>query len=169
LLPILETERLVFHPFNLDDAADYLALHSHPEVQRYGSADGAAITEPEAHAAIRRFMADQARFGYSKWKACLKNGAFVGRAGASPFPLTGEVELGYFLHPAFWGAGLASEAARGVAAWLFANTGLDHIIGFAHPENYASQRVLEKTGMRPLGMLDMGYSELSAVFRMDRP
>ena len=169
---ILETERLVFRPFTPDDLDLVTDLHSDPEVQRYL---GGMWAPPEMQATLDRFVLSQATHDYSKWAVFLRDGTFVGRAGVSRFPaLTdkgfgGDRELGYTLKQAFWGSGIASEAAGAVRDWFWANTDETCLIGFTHPENLASQRVLVKTGMAPLGFHDLGFGEPSAVFRMMRP
>ena len=60
----------------------------------------------------------------------------------------GEVDVAYRLLPAYWGQGLATEAARASVRYGFAELGLGRIIGLVMPENIASARVLEKAGLR---------------------
>lgn len=168
--PILETERLVFTPFTAEDLPLIVELHADPEVQRYFGGEWSAA---EMQASLDRFVKNQAEFGMSKWKACLKDGTFVGRAGVGPHPPSKaeqpDRELGYAFKPAFWGKGLATEAARAIADWFFATTDHDHLVGFTHPANHASQAVLKKIGMRFVGFEDLGFNEPSAVYRMERP
>jgi ribosomal-protein-alanine N-acetyltransferase len=164
--PILETERLVFHPFTPDELDLVVELHSDPQVQRHM---GGMWSPKEMQETLDRFVRHQASVGHSKWKASLRDGTFVGRAGVGPFELTGDCELGYCFKTAFWGQGLATEAARGIVDWFFANTPNDHLIGFTTPGNLASQRVLTKVGMQPQGLHNFGFGELSAVFRLERP
>ena len=170
--PILESERLVFEPFTADDLPLIVELHSDPDVQRYM---GGKWSDEDMRDTLARFLSEQAALGHTKWKASLRDGTFVGRAGVSPFPRTHdpagvpERELGYCFKKACWGQGFATEAATAVRDWFFAKTGHDHLIGFTDPENLASQRVLRKIGMRSLGLVDMGFGEPSALYRMERP
>jgi len=164
--PILETERLVFRPFTPDDFGRLAELHRDPEVGRYM---GGVWTHDEIAEALGGFVAEQAERGHSKWAVFTREEVFVGRAGISLWPATGELELGYAFRPLFWGQGLATEAARAVARWTFANLDVTHVIAFTHPQNYGSQRVLERIGMQRLADRDMGFDELSAFFRMERP
>ena len=164
--PILETDRLVFRPFTPDDLGLLGDLHRDPEVGRYM---GGVWTDAEIAEALGRFVAEQAERGHSKWAVFTREDVFVGRAGISLWPATGELELGYAFRPVFWGQGLATEAARAVARWTFANTDVAHVIAFTHPQNYGSQRVLERIGMKRLEDRDMGFEELSAYFEMERP
>lgn len=169
--PILETERLVFMPWSPDDLPLIVELHADPEVQRFL---GGGWTPDVFKATLERQIRAQADFGFCKWRVHLRDGTFVARAGVEPWPREGEgrgaeAEIGYALKRAYWGAGLATEAARGVADWFFANTAYDHLIGFTEPGHLASQRVLMKIGMRPLGPADMGFASPSDLFRMERP
>ncbi|TAJ72599.1 MAG: N-acetyltransferase [Phenylobacterium sp.] len=164
--PVLETARLIFRPFTAGDFDLLAELHRDPEVGRYmgGLWPDARIAE-----SLARFVTEHAERGHSKWVAFTREGEFVGRAGASLWPATGELELGYAFGPRFWGQGLATEAARAVADWTFANTDVGHLIAFTHLQNYGSQRVLERIGMMREADRDMGFGELSAFFRMARP
>ena len=60
----------------------------------------------------------------------------------------GEVDVAFRLMPNHWGQGLATEAALASVRFGFADLGLKRIIGLVMPENIASVRVLEKTGLR---------------------
>jgi [ribosomal protein S5]-alanine N-acetyltransferase len=164
--PILETARMVFRPFTPGDFDLLAELHRDPEVGRYM---GGVWDEAEIARSLARFVAEHAERGHSKWCVHTKEGVFVGRAGVSVWPATGELELGYAFRPEFWGQGLATEAARAVAEWTFANIDVGYLIAFTDPENYGSQRVLERIGMTRLEDRDMGFDRPSAYFRMERP
>jgi len=58
-----------------------------------------------------------------------------------------ELEIAYRLDPDFWGKGLATEAARAVRDHAFTDLALKRVISLIHPDNIASRRVAEKTGM----------------------
>lgn len=49
--------------------------------------------------------------------------------------------------PDFWNRGLVTEAARAVRDHAFDDLKLPHVISLIHPENAASRRVAEKSGM----------------------
>jgi RimJ/RimL family protein N-acetyltransferase len=78
--PILQTERLVFRPFTADDFDLLAGLHSDPEVQRY---IGGMWTREEMEERLDHYAAAQLEHGFSKWKAYLRDGTFIGRAGVS--------------------------------------------------------------------------------------
>lgn len=166
LTPILETERLVFFPFTPDDMPLLKDLHSDPAVQRFL---GGPFDEAGYERRLAQYVADQDDFGVSKWKAFLKDGTFVGRAGISWWDVTG-FELGYSFKRLAWGQGLASEAARGVVDWTWSKTEIARLCGFTEPGNRASRRVLEKTGFVYEGERDLGFGVApSAVYWLERP
>ncbi|MFL5297130.1 MAG: GNAT family N-acetyltransferase [Phenylobacterium sp.] len=163
--PILETERLVFRPFTPDDFDLLAELHSDPEVQRF---IGGMWTAEEVQRRLDFYVGQQVERGYSKWKAYLRDGEFVGRAGVSLDLHTGDPELGYSFAQRAWGQGLASEAARAIVDWMWANTDAPELTAFAVAENLASRRVLEKVGMVFEGDADR-HGDLCAYYRLKRP
>ena len=57
------------------------------------------------------------------------------------------IEVGYAIHPDYWGKGYATEALSAVIPFLF-SAGFDEIIAGAFECNPASLRVMEKSGMK---------------------
>ncbi len=163
--PILETERLVFRPFTPDDFDLLADLHSDPEVQRHL---GGMWTPQIIQHRLDIYVSDQAERGYSKWKAYLRDGTFVGRAGVTFDRTLGQPELGYSFARAAWGRGLASEAAQAIVDWTFARTAITELIGFASVGNAASRRVLEKVGMVFQDEREL-QGDLCAYYRLARP
>ena len=72
----------------------------------------------------------------------------IGFAGLKYLEEFGEVDVAFRLMRTHWGLGLATEAALASVRFGFADLGLKRIIGLVMPENIASVRVLEKTGLR---------------------
>ena len=64
-----------------------------------------------------------------------------------------EAELGYELDPAYWGQGLATEAARALLSFGFEALRLHRVWASCLAENKASQGVLKKLGMLHEGRL----------------
>lgn len=85
---------------------------------------------------------------------------FKGRPDAQ-----GRVDIGYGIVPARRRQGYAFEAAFGLRDWAFAQPGVERVTGDCWPQNTASARILEKLGMRCLGLSDGGLQ----LWAMDRP
>jgi len=82
-------------------------------------------------------------------------GTFIGFAGLAHQENSAEgeqkTEVGWRLDRAFWGRGLATEAAKAGVAYGFETLGLERIISIIQLGNTASRRVAEKAGLSPRG------------------
>ena len=82
---------------------------------------------------------------------------FIGWCGLDHTHLTdADPALFYLLKARYWGEGLATEAARALLDFAFTRLELPGIHGGAAPENLASKRVMEKIGMRYIGLDEEG-------------
>jgi ribosomal-protein-alanine N-acetyltransferase len=88
------------------------------------------------------------KHAYGNWAITLPGKTeIIGWAGLQYLPETGETEVGYLLDRQFWGRGFATQAAWASLQFGFERFDFDKIIGLVHPDNLASQRVLEKCGL----------------------
>ena len=146
---ILTTPRLTLTTWEDGDLAQFHALHADPVTMRYfasGPYDEARATER-----LAAFRRDQAEWGWAKWRVQDAGGRVVGRGGFGLYQETHR-ELGYLLVPELWGHGLATELAQALVGWHFAHPDprlSRDLLAFAHVENGASRRVLEKVGFTP--------------------
>ncbi|HVZ17070.1 MAG TPA: GNAT family N-acetyltransferase, partial [Terriglobales bacterium] len=60
-------------------------------------------------------------------------------------------ELGFHLRQAFWGQGIAKEAATAVIEYAFAKLDVDAIFAGHYPENANSRKVLLSLGFQYIG------------------
>jgi RimJ/RimL family protein N-acetyltransferase len=77
------------------------------------------------------------------------------------------LEIGWRLHPDFWGRGFATEAAFGMATFAFNRFPIDELLAVRHPENVSSQRVMARLGMQNRG-LQHWYGTLLATHALSR-
>ena len=92
----------------------------------------------------------------------------IGRAGFAVYAPTNEIELGFSFRKDAWGQGYGSECAAALMAWLFdTHPDVDHVIAFAQPANVGSCRILEKLGMRPTHVENIGGAPYR-FYRVDR-
>lgn len=148
-MTILETERLFLRVFRPEDLDAFAEIEADPEVMRFYP------TGPRpkewAERGVRYFIRTQEQHGFSLWAVIHKaDGRFIGYCGLVPQTINGkeEVEVGYKLARAYWGQGLATEAARGVRDWGFAHLDAPRLVSVIDSGNAASARVAEKNGMR---------------------
>jgi RimJ/RimL family protein N-acetyltransferase len=168
IMTILSTARLRFEPFDEGHLDGLQAMNSDPEVQRYLSQR--PETPEETLAAIARVKARWAAWGYGWWAfidsasgelvgaGCVQH---LGHDRANPH------EIGWRLRRDCWGQGLASEAARELARFAFEDLGAPLVTAIRHPDNLASQRVMERLGMLYVG-LQTWHEEEVAVHELAR-
>lgn len=79
-----------------------------------------------------------------------------------------EVEVGYALYPAYWGRGLATEAASACVRMGFEMPTIESLVALTLATNHGSRRVLEKVGF--------GYERMAPhegltwmLYRAERP
>ncbi len=75
-------------------------------------------------------------------------GPLIGFCGLQPLPELDEIEIGWWLARAWWGRGLATEAARVAMRDAFDRLGFERIVAIAQPANTASIHIMQKLGMR---------------------
>ena len=147
----LETLRLCIEPFTSDDAAAAFAWFSDPEVMRF-IPTGPDRFMGETKKRLARYIEHQALHGYSKWIVRERaSGKPIGDSGLIVLEDLGKIDLGFRFARSYWRQGFATEAASAWARAAFIDFGLDRLTAFAHPENLASLRVLEKLHFRSMG------------------
>lgn len=146
----LETERLVLKFPTVADFEDLLALRADPDVMRY-IGDGSTHSAEQVESFLKRVLIPyQERHGIGFCSVFEKaSGHFVGQAGLfhPGFDDTQpDIEVAYRLLPKFWGKGYATELAKALIHWGFTHLPVKKLVAAAHPNNYASQQVLKKSG-----------------------
>ena len=146
-IPVIQTPRLTLRSFALADLDPLYAIVSDPDVVRYFPR-----ADPWPLDVVQRTLNDHWRHweehGYGWWAVERRqNGELLGWCGLCFLDETAETEVKYLLKRSHWGRGLATEGARRSIQYAFTELDLDMIVGLVHPENIASQRVLEKSGL----------------------
>ena len=153
----LRTPRLSLRRWRAADLEPFAALNADPEVMRWFPAP---LDRAGSDAMVERIEAHHAAHGFGLWAVevldSVKGTApFVGFVGlavprfAPPFPATEPcVEIGWRLARPWWGLGIAPEAAEAVLRHAFEDLALTEVVSFTVPPNLASQRVMQKLGMR---------------------
>ena len=148
---VIETNRLILRPFQLTDHADMLEYQSNPEVARY-------IPWP-----VR--SSEQVQEALEKGLTCTKIGKQGDLVllsielkeskkviGQTNLNLVSEknkyAEFGYVINPSYSGQGYATEAARALITWAFANVDLHRIGAVMDQRNPRSRKVCERLGLR---------------------
>jgi [ribosomal protein S5]-alanine N-acetyltransferase len=145
---ILETPRLILRQLTEADVPLLLQLNGDPEVLKYLH-EPALKTEMEALNILRNHIFPQYKSGLGRWATITKEGnEFIGWCGLKFRPELDEIDLGYRFMQQHWGKGYATESAQHCLDYGLKQLNLETITGRAHIENTASQKVLEKIGMK---------------------
>ena len=153
----LRTPRLSLRRLRADDLEPFAALNADPEVMRWFPS---LLDREGSDALAARIEAHWAERGFGLWAVEVLGSEqgpapFVGFVGlavprfeppfAAPVPC---VEIGWRLARPWWSLGIATEAAAEVLRYSFVDLGLTEVLSFTVPPNLASQRVMQKLGMR---------------------
>jgi RimJ/RimL family protein N-acetyltransferase len=159
------TARLRLRPFTSEDVDALSSVYLHPCVSRWIGPQ----TREDVAREIEYQVEHQRRLGWSFWAVEERDtGSLIGDCGLQPLEHRGpEVELGYDFHPRVWGRGLATEAARAVMGQAFGPLGIERVVAVVKPDHTASQRVLEKSGLRQAGTRE-AYGESLLLYEAHR-
>lgn len=176
-MQILATERLLLRPWKTGDADFVYDMYSRWEVQRYlgrvprvmpDLAEALAMIErwrnldDPGHGiwAIERRGTDGAGDGQLVGTLLLKS---IPASGEPPLQPSGDTEIGWHLHPDFWGHGYATEAASAVLQLALAS-GLEKVVAVTNPANTASQSVCRRIGLEHAGQTEKYYNTTCELF-----
>lgn len=147
-MPTLQTERLTLRRLSVRDAADMFDYAHRADVTRYLTWSA----HPDASYSREYLEYLQGRYAggmYYDWGIVYKeNGKMIGTCGFTSFNCSHDkAEIGYVLHPDYWGKGIAPEAVKKILDFGFEKLNLHRIEANFIKENARSLRVMEKVGM----------------------
>jgi [ribosomal protein S5]-alanine N-acetyltransferase len=146
--PQLNTGRLLIRKITHADAPALLQLRSSETVMQYIDKERMKTLE-EVITLIDHIEQEAMKGDGITWAVCMKE---------QPETLIGSIglwriirqhfraEIGYMLHPDFWGKGITKEALLAVIDFGFSQIKLHSIEAHINPENAASAALLESTG-----------------------
>jgi len=154
--PSIETDRLLLRPWRpAEDVAALTEMNADPAVMRW-VAPNRPLRAEESADFLDRMIRHWDEHGFGLWALVPRDEdaaeciGFAGLAIPSFLPaVLPAVEVGWRLAPAWWGRGLATEAARASMDFGFERLGLRSIVSIIDAGNARSLRVAEKLGMRP--------------------
>ncbi|HYC98764.1 GNAT family N-acetyltransferase [Brevundimonas sp.] len=156
----METSRLRIRPLGASDAE---ALHAIHELVGHGRAHRSL---DELRTLYREMeAASDGDPGWHGFVLELHSGLVIGDVGICVGqPEQHQAEIGYSLHPRFWGAGYASEALKSLLADMFSRRGLHRVVAVTVADNSASRALLTRLGFR----LEAHYASAFYDYRAER-
>lgn len=177
-----ESARLTYRPLALSDLDLTIEQWTDPDVAKYTS--GGTYTVAQLEDDMPRVTRRCAGGCIGVWVLTEKvSQEKLGTAILLPMPVElddtdwdlvvgdnlppGDVEIGYILKKSAWGKGYATEACQRLLRFAFEETPLQELVATIDPDNVASRHVLEKCGLRHLGLI-RAYASDCPGFRITR-
>lgn len=145
--PVIETERLLLRRITNDDVNEVFELRSNPETMKY--IPRPLVKDNEDALAHITMIEEKIESNVGiNWGITLKdNPKLLGIIGFYRMqPENYRAEIGYMLSPDFHGKGIIPEAVKRLIKYGFDDLKLHSIEAVIDPENFASEKVLEKCG-----------------------
>lgn len=153
----VETDRLIMRPFTLDDRDVIFEVMKDKDMYVYTPDEPWKSTETAEEfikLAIRLYNDDHHTFKHFFAVTTKESGEVIGICGIGGIQYDRtKNEVFYSIGKNYWGNGYATEAAKAMLSYAFGKLGLDKIIAAVHPDNIASNRVLEKIGLKRTGVI----------------
>ena len=153
-IPRLETDRLLLRALTVSDAEDMYDYAHRADVTRHLTWD------PHPNISYTReylaYISAHYRAGdFFDWAVVdRESDRMIGTCGFTRFHYEADsAEIGYVIHPSYWGRGIATEAVDAVIRFGFQRLELNRIEARFMEGNTASRRVMEKNGMSFEGMM----------------
>ncbi|MBV8067805.1 MAG: GNAT family N-acetyltransferase [Candidatus Eremiobacteraeota bacterium] len=152
---VLDGRSCRLRPYRPDDAAAICAVADDFMVARWMTR---AFPHPYTEADARRWLAHATTGARGRFFAIEVDGVLAGGIGVEPFSgeRSGGGAFGYWLGRAYWGRGIATDAARLLSDSAL-RSGLRRLEARVFAPNVASARVLEKCGFELEGRLRAYY------------
>jgi len=159
---MIETERLRMRSWRDDDVAPFQAICSDPDVM---ATLGPPLDLAATEALIERMRRLEAEHGHCFWalerQADARLVGWCGVIRGTVGPVANKAEIGWRLARDCWGAGYATEAARGAIDWSFSNLSDAEVWAITARGNDRSRAVMERLGMCHHPDLDFDHSKLA--------
>jgi RimJ/RimL family protein N-acetyltransferase len=152
----LESERLLYRPFEVSDAQDLFSMDANPTVHKY-LWQKPSIHIDESLQIIDYLLKQYNENGIGRYATILKEtGEFIGWTGIKYINdhvengQTNFYDYGYRLNEPFWNKGYATEATK---FWLdhgFNTLKIKTLNAYTHAKNGASNHILGKAGFQEM-------------------
>ncbi|MDT2757173.1 GNAT family N-acetyltransferase [Enterococcus asini] len=146
---LIETPRLLLRPVGLRDAKDMFEYASDEETTRFIFPTHQSLADTRTGIAEYFLSSPLGKYAIEE----RQSGKMIGTIDLRVDKEKYCGELGYALNKAYWGQGLAPEAAMALLSLGFDRLGLVSIQAIHDVRNPSSGKVMEKIGMKKIGQV----------------
>ena len=148
----IETPRCVVRPVCASDAETLFDIRQ--RVARFQGRSDRTLEETRAMYAEMEAQEPGSTPGWHQFVIEDRGGCIVGDIGVNfDSPVPRQIEVGYSLHPDFWGRGIATEALSALLDHLFLTRDLHRAVATTAADNLRSRAMLERLGFRHEGTM----------------
>lgn len=145
------TKRLYQRPWRLDDVENVWAMYGKPHVMRW--IPGGAWDHSQTERFVVRMIEMHEQERFCIYPVLMKESdEIIGHCGLNHLERGPEIEIAYLFDEPYWGKGFATEIAAAVLERAFQTMGLERVVAVAFPENARSIAVMQRIGMKPVGI-----------------
>lgn len=163
---LFTTDRLLCRRWLRQDKEALLGVYGDSQTVRWVG-DGSPLTSEQAESWFSVTENNYQKRGYGMFTLqSRQDGQIVGFAGIVHPDNQQEPEIKYALHRDHWGKGLGSELVAGLIVYARVKLGLSELIATVDPDNQASRRILEKSGMQHEDIVDDENGRKTLIYRL---
>lgn len=144
-----ETDRLLLTRPRLSEVPEFYGFLGDPWAMQFTQIDK-DLASCRRRIAVHEWR--RRRDGFAPWAVRVKGQPeIIGWGGLyeDPFDSGWGAELAFFFHPKAWGKGYGVELSLAALEVADIKIELPLVSAFAHPENVASRKLLQKVGFQP--------------------
>ena len=146
---ILETERLILQPVKMEDAAFILELYNSPTFIKFIGDRNLRTVEDAENYIKEKFLPHVEKHGFGSFVILRKlDNRTIGNVGIYMRDGLNAPDIGFSFLPKFEGKGYGFEASKKLMEIAFSEFGLKKISAITTKENIASQKLIEKLGLK---------------------
>lgn len=149
-----ETERLILRQMDTSDAAFLVQVMNTPKWLKFIGDRNVHTEEEGVNYILERVLSQYERLGYSNFTVIRKeDNTKIGVCGLYDRPGLDGIDIGFAFLPDAEGRGYGFEAASVIKKAAFEVFGIEKLCAITSKENIASQRLLEKIGLKQHGVV----------------
>jgi RimJ/RimL family protein N-acetyltransferase len=147
-----ETERLIIKPTLEEDAEFIFQLLNMPKWTKYIGERNVKTVEQAEHYILEKMKPQLLRLGFGNYTLIRKtDNVKMGTCGLYDREGLEGLDIGFAFLPAYERKGYAFEASEKLKNVAFSEFGINRISAITTKDNFASQRLLEKLGLKKIG------------------
>jgi ribosomal-protein-alanine N-acetyltransferase len=154
----INTKHLTLRPFCESDSEAIFRIQSNPEMTKYTPDEPwKSIEEGKEFIKLTQWLYELKHATFRHFFAIIEKESknLIGYCGVGGIAYDRtENEVFYAIEKGFWGKGYATEVGKAMLEYGFIQLGLKKIIAAVHIKNLASIRVLEKIGLKRVGIIN---------------